>query len=274
MKTSPMSCSLVVSPDTMDGTSDQVQTLDGVVATRGRDHASTHNGRRCGTGHRAGSGRTSRYPGDRSGASWQVVAPGLDSPRGLTFGPNGTLYVAEAGGRNHPVFPHPLGESAHDHRCRHRGRARTADAHLYRAAVLRIAGTPEVFGPSDVASAGTGKLYVTLGLGADPVHRAVLPEEGQLAATVIRAKPSQGTFGLVADIGAFELSDNPDGGLPDSNPQGLLSTPLGQVIADAGGNRCWAPHQAISRHWPCFRTGWCQTRSVGRTSRCRPCRRR
>jgi hypothetical protein len=72
-----------------------------------------------------------------------------------------------------------------------------------------------------------------LGLGADPAHRAVLPEEGQLAATGIRAKPSQGTFGLVADIGAFELSDNPDGGLPDSNPQGLLSTPLGQVIADA-----------------------------------------
>jgi hypothetical protein len=44
------------------------------------------------------------------------------------------------------------------------------------------------------------------------------------------------TFGLVADIGTFELSDNPDGGLPDSNPQGLLSTPHGQVIADAGGN--------------------------------------
>jgi hypothetical protein len=64
----------------------------------------------------------------------------------------------------------------------------------------------------------------------------VLPEEGQLAASVIRAKPSQGTFELVADIGAFELSDNPDGGLPDSNPQGLLSTPLGQVVADAGGN--------------------------------------
>ena len=28
---------------------------------------------------------------------WPVVASELDSPRGLTFGPNGTLYVAEAG---------------------------------------------------------------------------------------------------------------------------------------------------------------------------------
>jgi sugar lactone lactonase YvrE len=83
---------------------------------------------------------------------------------------------------------------------------------------------------------GSGNVYVTLGLGADPSARDGLPEAGQLAATLIRAKPSKGTFRLVADIGAFELSDNPDGGLPDSNPQGLLSTKGGQVVADAGGN--------------------------------------
>jgi hypothetical protein len=169
---------------------------------------------------------------------WPVVATGLDSPRGLTFGPNGTLYVAEAGvGGTTPCFPHPLGQLCYG--------ATGAVTEVKKGQQQRILtglpsfvlqGTPEVFGPSDVASAGIGKLYVTLGLGADPAHRGVLPPDGQLAATLIRAKPAQGTFELVADIGAFELSDNPDGGLPDSNPQGLLSTPLGQVIADAGGN--------------------------------------
>jgi hypothetical protein len=169
---------------------------------------------------------------------WQVVASGLDSPRGLTFGANNTLYIAEAGvGGDAPCFAHPLGQLCFG--------STGAVTEVKRGQQTRILtglpsfalqGTPEVFGPSDVASAGIGRLFVTLGLGADPANRAVLPEEGQLAATVIRAKPSPGTIRLVADIGAFELSDNPDGGLPDSNPQGLLSKPSGQVIADAGGN--------------------------------------
>src|SRR5260221_11293296 len=30
-------------------------------------------------------------------ANWTVFASGLDSPRGLKFGPDGTLYVAEGG---------------------------------------------------------------------------------------------------------------------------------------------------------------------------------
>ena len=181
---------------------------------------------------------------------WRVVATGLDSPRGLTFGPNGSLYVAEAGvGGTTPCFAHPLGQLCFGTtgavtEVKKRGQQERI---LTGLPSFALQGTPEVFGPSDVASAGTGKLYVTLGLGADPAHRAVLPAEGQLAATMIRAKPSQGTLGLVANIGAFELSDNPDGGLPDSNPQGLLSTPRGQVIADAGGNSLLsASHGEIS----------------------------
>ncbi|WP_199239780.1 MULTISPECIES: ScyD/ScyE family protein [Kribbella] len=169
---------------------------------------------------------------------WQVVASGLDSPRGLAFGPNGTLYVAEAGvGGTSPCLPHPLGQICYgatgavtEVKRGHQNRVLTG------LPSFALQGTPEVFGPSDVAPNGSGNLYVTLGLGADPALRTALPPEGQTAATLVRAKPSKGTFRLVADIGGFELSDNPDGGLPDSNPQGLLSTAGGQVVADAGGN--------------------------------------
>jgi hypothetical protein len=40
----------------------------------------------------------------------------------------------------------------------------------------------------------------------------------------------------VADLGAFEAASNPDGGLPDTNPYGLLVTAAGFTVADAGGN--------------------------------------
>ena len=157
---------------------------------------------------------------------WRVVASGLDSPRGLAFGPNGTLYVAEAGvGGTSPCLPHPLGQICYgatgavtEVKRGHQNRVLTG------LPSFALQGTPEVFGPSDVALNGSGNLYVTLGLGDDPALRTALPPEGQTAATLVRAKPSKGTFRLVADIGGFELSDNPDGGLPDSNPQGLLST--------------------------------------------------
>jgi hypothetical protein len=174
-----------------------------------------------------------------AGDRWRVVASGLDSPRGLSFGPDGTLYVAEAGtGGAGPCFTHPLGELCFGTS----GALTQVSKHGRQKRVLTglpsfsLTGTPEVFGPSDVGYAGGGKVYVTLGLGADPAVRNPLPSPGDKAATLIKADPKKGTYRVVANIGNFELKKNPDGGLPDSNPQGLLVTKHGQVVADAGGN--------------------------------------
>ena len=183
------------------------------------------------------------------------VASGLDSPRGLTFGPNGTLYVAEAGvGGTSPCFAHPLGQlcfgttgAVTEVKRGHQNRVLTG------LPSFALQGTPEVFGPSDVALNGSGNLYVTLGLGADPAVRTDLPPEGQTAATLVRAKPSKGTFRLVADIGGFELSDNPDGGLPDSNPQGLLSTAGARWSRTPAATRSWASPHGESQPSPCSR---------------------
>jgi hypothetical protein len=66
--------------------------------------------------------------------------------------------------------------------------------------------------------------------------RDPLPAPAQNSATLVRVKESQGTYQVVANIGDNELTNNPDGGLPDSNPHGLLTTHGGLVVADAGGN--------------------------------------
>ena len=48
---------------------------------------------------------TALVAGGTAGAAPTVVAAGLDNPRGLTFGADGTLYVAEAGrGGSGPCF--------------------------------------------------------------------------------------------------------------------------------------------------------------------------
>ena len=177
-------------------------------------------------------------PAGAQSTPWRVIASGLDSPRGLGFAPNGTLYVAEAGvGGSGPCVPHPLGQICYG--------ATGAVTQVQRGHQTRVLtglpsfvlqGTEEVFGPSDVGLRGSGQLYVTLGLGDDPGLRTQFPPNGQLAATLIRANPANGKFKVVANIGDYELSANPDGGLPDTNPQGLLLTKHGQAVADAGGN--------------------------------------
>ena len=100
-----------------------------------------------------------------------TVATGLDNPRGLAFAPNGTLYVAEAGrGGSGPCFAGPEGEEV----C---FGTSGAVSMLRNGKKIRVlTGLPSIaepdgsaaIGPSDVSFQGQGRMYVTVGLGADP----------------------------------------------------------------------------------------------------------
>jgi hypothetical protein len=168
----------------------------------------------------------------------EVIASGLDNPRGLAFANDGSLLVAEAGrGGPGPCFPGPEGGDV----CFGTTGAVTRIDRGRHERVLE--GLPSIaapdgsaaIGPSDVAPKGRGQAFVTFGLGADPARRDEIPELADTA-RLVQARLGPGTWTSVADIGDFEAAQNPDGQLPDSNPNSVWAVPSGHVVSDAGGN--------------------------------------
>ena len=71
----------------------------------------------------------------------------------------------------------------------------------------------------------------------DPRRRSELGEAGSYFARLIKFEPS-GEWRFVADIGQFEIDNNPVGGPTrvDSNPFRVRAEPAGHLVVDAGGN--------------------------------------
>lgn len=173
--------------------------------------------------------------GDVHPPPW-TVAGGLDNPRGLAFGPDGALYVAESGrGGAGPCQEGPegtvcFGPSGAITRIAH-GNQRRIVTGLPSLAAPADGG--QAIGPTDVSIDRRGTVYFTVGLGGNPDLRTQVP---QLAGM---AKLYQDEHGprVVADLGAHEKKANPDGVTPpDTNPNAVLATGEGQLVADAGGN--------------------------------------
>ena len=171
--------------------------------------------------------------------SFTVVMEGLDNPRGLTFGEDGALYVAEAGrgGRKPCTVLRGITFCA--------GRT-GAVTRLYKGVQQRIVTDLPSYAPPLTGAGATGPhdvsvrgrdIYVLIGLGGDPMRtptdiRAALdPALGRL----LRAQ-RHGPWRRVADIARYEERANPGDGPLDSNPYGLLAGAGGHLIADAGGN--------------------------------------
>ena len=172
----------------------------------------------------------------------QVIATGLDNPRGLAFGPGGALYVAEAGsGGTGTCIPAADDPSAI--RCYGETGALTRIDPAGRAPPHRVVrGLPSIAGPGGFASSGPvdvsfrgASAYVVMGWGGNPAFRHGVGAKSDLFGTVLRVLPN-GTWFPVADVSAFEQRSNPAGGPVDSNPYGALALPGREIVADAGGN--------------------------------------
>ncbi|TRW43610.1 ScyD/ScyE family protein [Georgenia yuyongxinii] len=178
----------------------------------------------------------------------EVVASGLDGPRGLAFGGHGALYVAQAGrgaggAAGAACIPGPegstcLGATGKISRVdvRHGG---VKDVVTGRASLASEDGSSAI-GPSDVAFDRHGRLHATIGLGNDPALLTQLLAAGadeklveQLASVNVLRR---GWLREYADVADFEAKNNPAGDEVDTNPNSLTFTRKFTVVADAGGN--------------------------------------
>jgi hypothetical protein len=170
-----------------------------------------------------------------------VVMTHLHNPRGLAFGPEGGLYVAEAGTGQilGPCTPSG-GDATLGLNC-YSGTG--AITRLWRGVQEQVAtGLPSIVhtdagatdGPQDIGFLGRSA-YVTIGWGGAPDARAGLGELGRLFGTLLQVVPG-GQWRVVADVAAYEAAYNPAGGRLDTNPFGLLAEPGRRFVADAGAN--------------------------------------
>ena len=183
------------------------------------------------------SGRATAEPGAT------VVMNGLDNPRGLAFGPEGALYVAEAGRGDIGEGDGPCTVVSAGQFCYGATGAVSRFWHGEQQRVVvglpsfaNAAGRAE--GPNDIAMLGVGRAFVTIGLESSPLLRDRLaaehPEWAGFA-RLVRVLPD-GAWSFVADLGTYEEQANPEPRVVDSNPFGLLALPGANVVADAGGN--------------------------------------
>jgi hypothetical protein len=155
-----------------------------------------------------------------SGPSVTTYATGLTSPRGLTFGPDGSLYVAEAGiggeqtpgdiDPDCPVYvniysPYTAGYSGRVVRVLADGTTETVVDNL--PSITDVTGAS--LGPTDVAFVG-GTLYVLIEMGG---CSHAMPED---LPAILRVNPD-GSTTSVANLNAWHAA-NPPHFLKDTDP--------------------------------------------------------
>ena len=170
--------------------------------------------------------------------SVHLVMSGLDNPRGMALGPEGALYVAEAGrggaGPCQVIVPQD-GPSCFG--------LTGAVSRLWKGEQTRVVSnlpshataTGQANGPNDISLVGRGSALVAIGSGGHPALRAGWGPGGELFGTLLQVSAS-GQWRVVSDIAAYEALANPDGGVIDSNAFGVLALPGEHLVTDAGGN--------------------------------------
>ncbi|HYD84794.1 MAG TPA: ScyD/ScyE family protein [Opitutus sp.] len=170
----------------------------------------------------------------------RTIVGNLDNPRGLAFGADGALYIAEAGRVETPGADTPsitvrgmslyYGETGAITRWEP---GETSNV-LSNLPSLYNPVSGEVTGVHGIGFGASGDLYFTTGLGADPAVRTG-PELNRLG-HLMRLPAGGSAAESVADVSSYEGANNPAGGPLDSNPFHLAVHSGGVLVADAGAN--------------------------------------
>ena len=178
-----------------------------------------------------------------------VFAEGINNPRNLALGPNGTLYVASAG-RAGPTCLDPKRETCAGFSSRVLAIAPDGAKRTVARGLMSVGGVDGSFtvGANGVSVAADGKVF-TVTASATPKEIGAAPKALQSAAGKL-FDVSSGTPQSLAAIDAFEWANNSDRvkGDRNSNPYAVLALPDRVLVADAGANAILsvAPDGAIS----------------------------
>jgi hypothetical protein len=165
----------------------------------------------------------------------QVLATGLNNPRGVAVSPDGSLFVAQAG----------VGGK----RCE--GSGQEAQCFGFTGSIDRIVGGKRERYAAGFGSGGgrdgsfaAGLDGVTIGpdgavygieTAAGPNPNQFGPEFAMQSGRVLRV--DHGAKTAIGDnVGAYEYKNNPASDDRNSNPYGIAWSPIGFAVADAGAN--------------------------------------
>jgi hypothetical protein len=163
------------------------------------------------------------------------IADGLANPRGLDV-EGRYVYVTEAGTGGTRCLPDGgpcVGRTGAVTRVGADGRGQKRITTGLPSLLLPALGN-EVIGASDVSFRG-GRGWLTVGIGANPQLRDQLGGEARELDWLYRYTRS-GRATPFANIGDFEIAENPDGQDLDSNAQSVEPVGGQRAIADAGAN--------------------------------------
>ncbi|EAW38194.1 ScyD/ScyE family protein [Lyngbya sp. PCC 8106] len=195
-------------------------------------------------------------------ATFTRFAEGLQNARGLNEGPDGELYVAEAGigggSTSSSSIPSPnipgldlyLGNTGAVSKVSPDG---TVTPVLTGLSSVALADGSNAVGPQDIGFDAFGTPYVLYGSVGDPARRD--QTLNALAGNPYSANEILGTSELgslyqanfvtgqltrLADLARYELENNPTGGDIDSNPNSLAINGDTLYITDSGANNLFA----------------------------------
>ncbi len=184
-----------------------------------------------------------------------VVASGLDSPRHMAFGPDGSLYVTEAGaGGTAPCVDSPEGQACFGATGSVTRIAPDGTVSKFMEGLPSMIsseqGQQDTLGPSAISFGSNGDIFLAIGGGSTPELRDQVGSPLNDTIGWVLKVAADGTWTKFADMVAWESSNNPDQAQPscvgtqcgpttvaDSDIAGVAATPDGgAVVADAGGN--------------------------------------
>ena len=179
-------------------------------------------------------------------ATVTVVAQGLNNPRGLAFGLDGQLYVAEAGTGGKTCISGPRGPQCAG-KTGSISRLASGSVNRVVTGLVSIAAPngQGATGPDGLSRRGDGGMYTIIagapqvvppGLPAG-ITQALYDQLGQL----IKVNTTNGDYKALAGVGAYDYAwANRHRGInpqyPDANPYGVLALGNSIYVVDAGSN--------------------------------------